>query len=101
MGQLEGNLHDAMAGADGVDRHADLHAEPGGERQNVGQNARAQGPLAGDGRAGGQAAAAPDRPAGKCERQAETAAHARGKRRDRQVSVAAADRVREGGQLAR
>jgi hypothetical protein len=35
MGEVEVDLHDALAGADGVDRHADLHAEAGGKRQNV------------------------------------------------------------------
>ncbi len=35
MGKVKIDLDDAMTGADGVDRHADLHAEPGGEREHV------------------------------------------------------------------
>ena len=35
VGKIEIDLDDAMSGADGVDRDADLHAEAGGERENV------------------------------------------------------------------
>lgn len=102
VSKIELNLHHAMPGADGVDCHADLHAEPGRERQDIGQDACAQGTLAGDGGACGQAAAASDGPAREGERETEPSAHARGERCDGQTgAIVTPQGVHKRRQLAR
>jgi hypothetical protein len=99
--QVEVELDDSMSGADGVDGHADLHAEAVGERQHVQQRVFAERALPGDRRTGVEAAAPPDGPTGEAEREPDAAADARGERADGDVRVPARDRVRERGERAR
>src|SRR4029077_6800771 len=88
VGEVEVDLCHAMAGTDGIDRHADLHAEAGREWQDIGHYAGADGALPGDGRAGGQTAAPAYRPTRERERQTEPATHAPREGRHRQVGIA-------------
>jgi hypothetical protein len=72
--EVELVLAEAIAGADRVDRHPDLHAEAAGEGEGCLQRLDPQRPLAGDRRFGFHSAEPSDRPAGEAEREAEAAA---------------------------
>ena len=100
MGEVELVLAQAEAGADGVDRHPDLHAVAAGEGQRRPQGLDPQRALAGDRRPRLQAAAAADRPAGEAEREAEAAADPAGEGGDRDVALAPLDRLDQRRQLA-
>ncbi len=95
MAEVELDLEHAMAGADGVDRHPDLHPEAVRERQHVPQDARAKGALPGDRRPCAQPAPATDRPAGESHGQAQPAAYAPREHGHRDVRVSRAHRPRQ------
>jgi hypothetical protein len=101
VGEVEVELDDSVPGADGVDGHADLHAEAVGERQHAAQRLLAERALPGDRRAGVEAAAPADGAAGKAEREPDAAADARGKRADGDVRIPARNRAGERGERSR
>src|SRR5215213_9904169 len=87
--QVELVLAQAEPGADGVDRHPDLHPVALGERKDGPQRLGAESPLAGDRRLRLEAAEAPDRPAGEPEREAEAAAGPAAEAGHRKVALVA------------
>ena len=86
---------------DGVDRHRGLQPVAGGQWQDVAEHLGAHRPLTGQCRPGAIAATALDRPAGKAERDPESAAHPVAKRSDGEVTRAALDRLDQEAQLSR
>ena len=93
--EVELVLAQAIAAADGVDRHPDLHPEARCEGQHVEHGAARQRPLTGQGRLCPQSAAAQDQPAGEADGEAEAAADATAEDRDRELGPALAHRRRE------
>ena len=57
VAEIELELEHKVARAGGVDRHAELHAEPAREGKHIGKHALAQHALSGDRRARAKAAA--------------------------------------------
>ncbi len=89
--QRQLDLGDAVAGADGVDRHPDLHPEARRERHDRRQQVGPQRALAGDRRDRLQPAAPLDRPVREADREPEAAADAAREGGDGEVGVAALD----------
>ena len=100
--EVELVLAEAVAGADGVDRHPDLHPEAGGEGQ--GRRAASR-PAAPAGRRSApsvsQPAEPPDRPAGEAEGEAEAAADPAREGGDREVALPRLDRLDQRRQARR
>src|SRR6188768_1814412 len=84
-------LAQAVAGADGVDGHPDLHPVALGEGKDRAQGFGAERPLAGDRRPRLEAAEMPDRPAGEPEREAEAAADPTAEGGHREVALVPLD----------
>ena len=99
--ELELVLAEAIAGADGVHGHPDLHPKARGEGQGGAQGLGAQRPLAGDRRPGVGAAEAPDRPVGEAEREAETTADPAREGGHREVALPLLDRLHQRRQARR
>src|SRR5665811_2210296 len=99
MLQLQLVLAEPVAGADGVDRDADLHAEAGRERKDIEEGGGAERALARDRRGGLGAATATDRPVGEAERQAEATADPAGEGRHGQLTLTGGDRLDQPAQL--
>lgn len=93
MGEIELDLQYPMPCADGVDSHADLHAEAVSEWQHVFERSLSQRPLPGDGRAHPHAAAPTNRPAGEAECEPEATADTRGEGGDRHIGIPARNSV--------
>ena len=91
--EVELDLADAIAGADGVDRHPDLHPVAGANGSDGAQRVELHRPLAGDRRRRLEPAAPADRPAGEAQGEAEAAADALAKTGDREVALAGLDRL--------
>ena len=96
------DLLDAVAGADRVHGHPDLHPEAVGERQHVAQHARRASP------AGRRSEPSASNPHSRliwsprvAERDPEASALAPRERGDREVALATLDRLDQGDQLAR
>src|SRR5215218_8823576 len=85
--QVELVLAQAVAAADGIDGHPDLHPIALREREDRPQRLCPERPLAGDRRLRLEAAEPPDRPAGEPEREAEAAADPPAEGRHREVAL--------------
>src|SRR4051794_35539855 len=86
------DLADGESRPRGVDRHADLHAEPRSERHHDGQDLAAQRPLARDRRVELEPRETTDRRARVTDREPEAAADTRLERAHGEVALAAPDR---------
>ena len=100
--EIDLDLDDAEAGAEGVDGHGDLDPEAGGEREQGGEGLPADGALAGEGlghgAAGGPGHAAPGQAHGHAE---PAGALLGGEVGDGQVGLAGQDRVEQAAEPGR
>jgi hypothetical protein len=96
--EVDLDLDDAEAGAEGVDRHGDLDPEPGGEREEGREGLPADGALAGEGLGHGAAGGSGHAAAGQAHGHAEPAgALLGGEVGDRQVGLRRRGPGRAGG----
>ena len=92
MTEVELVLPDAVAAANRIGGHADLHPVTAGERERCAQDVDDHRPLAGDRRLGLEAAKAADPPASEAKREAEASTDPTTERSDGEVTLIRRDR---------